>query len=380
MKQHQNLFVPTSVVALLAAAVISFSGCTSLRAQHRGNASQVQTQTAETDFSEEAVEFTPDTGLPDRSEPDVASNAELSQNCTVDHVTFSVDATWSHEPQDGFEGTYITPDRKTAYQLQGVSWLGSFTPEAFYQSLLLYYKESYTIVEADDTVVSFSTVDGVPAYVGQIQMTSRGVMFWVDVLIVPQKNIVVTFAAQCAGENTPPVDIRAVTSTAAIDIGTEDMASGRTFAIENDSEITLAQDGGFIWYQTIDNPESAYCSGTYEVYYGQAAIDKVASMTEYGLTKEELEQTLRSAQNGYKPGSSALDYFAGNDGGSEDSGYHICLDTFYAIVLHNTQLVEAEQTQPLDSSTLYIGYYLPEIEGFDLLNTNTVNHTMWTLS
>ncbi len=32
MKQHQNLFVPTSVVALLAAAVISFSGCTSLRA------------------------------------------------------------------------------------------------------------------------------------------------------------------------------------------------------------------------------------------------------------------------------------------------------------------------------------------------------------
>lgn len=374
--KHKRIGRTFATLSLLLAALIGLSGCGKSSGEYHGVASE---SVSESQASSETAETYPQTvpKVTQQSETTVETTFDL-QSCTVEDITFWVDSTWEHMPREGYEGTYVTPDQRVAYQLQGISVLGSYTPEEFYKNLMSYYQESYTVLKADDTVEPFVTADGLDAYVGQIQMTARDVMFSIDVLIVPQKNTVVTFAAQCAEGTTFPVDVREVTSTAVFDIGTEDTVSGNTFLVDDGSRMELGQDDSFIWYQAAEDPDSAYCTGTYEVYYGQAALDKVSSMTEYGLTAEELKQTIASAQNGYTPsGSSPTDFF-GEDNETNE-GYHVCVDTFYAIILYNEQLIDGAQTEALDSSTLYIGYYLPELELLDLLNANTANYTQWTL-
>ena len=117
------------------------------------------------------------------------------------------------------------------------------------------------------------------------------------------------------------------------------------------------------------------------MYYGQAAMDKVASMTEYGLTMEELERVLAANMNGYIPGGSRpSDYFYAM-GELEDNRdrYQVCRDTFYAVILHNQRLVSSlEDVQEGGNSVLYIGFYLPELKMADLTNCNAMSNTQWT--
>lgn len=354
-------------LSLLLVLTIFFSGCGSLRkaVQHQLGA---VTNAEHSSTSQEQESNEPETP--------VSSAAETEQQSyTVDYVTFSVDSSWEHSPQDGYEGTFLTADHKAGYQLQGISPLGSYSPEEFFQMLQNHYADSHDILSADDTVSSFVTADHLDAYIGHIDMKARQVLFSVDVLIVPQKNTVVTFAAQCQEGNTLPVDIREITETATFDIGTEDMIGGNTFIIDDGSELQLQENGSFLWYQTAEDTKSPCCMGTYEVFYGQSAIDQVVSLTEYGLTKEELEQTLSSSMNGYVPGgSSVLDHMYGVD---EESTCFVCLDTFYAVILHNEKLVDGTETTEMGNDTLYIGYYLPEQNTADMLNANTANYTSW---
>lgn len=350
---------------LLLALTVTLSGCGNLRKAVQGQLGALHSDSRESNQAQDA------------NTSEASSTETERQSYTVDNVTFSVDGSWEHAPQDGFEGTFLTADRKADYQLQGVSPLGSYTPEEFFQFLKDHYANSHEIVSADNSVSSFVTADQLDAYVGRIEMTAREVRFSVDVLIVPQKNTVVTFAGQCKEENTLPVDVREITETAVFAIGTEDMLSGNTFQIDDGSELQLQGDSSFLWYQTAGDLKSACCMGTYEVYYGQPAVDKVASMTEYGLTKEELEQTLSSNMNGYIPGgSSVLDSLYGVD---EEDTCFVCLDTFYAVILHNEKLVDGAETTEMGNDTLYIGYYLPEQETADMLNANTANYTSWKL-
>ncbi len=307
------------------------------------------------------------------------SDANL-QNITVEDVTFSVAEDWEHMPMDGYEGTFMTPEQDAAYQLQGVSSLGSYTPEEFYQELKDFYTKSYDISKSDNALTAYSMPDGVACYVGHIEMTARNTLFSIDVLIAPQKNKVATFAAQCAAGNTFPVDIREVSSTAVFEVGTEDIVHGNTFTANDGSELCLSDDNTFLYYQSAGDHNGAYCTGTYESFYGQSAIDKLASMTEYGLTKEELEQTLASDMNGYTPGGSSPADFLDSEKSDTDAGYHICTDTFYTVILHNEQMVKSSgETSAMGNDTVYLGYYIPELKLVDMLNANTANYAEWTL-
>ena len=59
--------------------------------------------------------------------------------------------------------------------------------------------------------------------------------------------------------------------------------------------------------------------------------------------------------------------------------YQVCLDTFYAVILHNQRLVSSpEDVQEGGNSTLYIGFYLPELKMADLTNCNAASYTQWT--
>ena len=58
----------------------------------------------------------------------------------------------------------------------------------------------------------------------------------------------------------------------------------------------------------------------------------------------------------------------------------MCLDTFYAVILHNQRLVRSpEDVTEGGNSTLYIGFYLPELNMADLTNCNAASYTQWTL-
>jgi hypothetical protein len=298
------------------------------------------------------------------------------QTCTVGDVSFEVPAEW--DAVNGLDGSFTSPDKKTAYQLQGESILGSYTPDEFFHELINSYSSSYKIVRKEKGVSPLTTADGTECFAGRIEMTENNVLFSIDVLIAPSKNTVLTFASQCKENRKPYSDIRDVTKTTVFNIGTEDMASGRKFKVSIGTEIHLNDDGSFKYFKESGDPNGSYFQGSYEVYYGQAAFDKLVSMKEYGLTEEELESTLSANMNGYSiGGSSPMDYF-NNGEASDNEGYHICRDTFYTIIMHTNVLVEDGQASDMDGTAIYMGYYLPEIEQFDLLSINTVTYTQWT--
>ena len=307
-----------------------------------------------------------------------ATEALSYQTCTVDNVSFMVDSSW--KPLNGHEGTFATPDEKNVYQLQGISSLGSYTPEEFFQHLKDIYSESNEIVRSDDTLTSFITSDNLESYIGRIDMKVNGIFFSIDVLIVPQKNTVVTFAGQSPSENDLSVDVRDITKTASFNIAAGDYISGNTFIAKDGSELCLGSDGEFIYYQSEEDHNKPYCTGTYEVYYGQEAFDKLSTMEEYGLTKEELEETLSANMNGYKLGGSNISDFINSDDYYEsDDIYQICKDSFYAVILHNEKLVDSGSTSDMGNDTLYIGFYISELEYADMLNVMTANYAGWTL-
>lgn len=300
-------------------------------------------------------------------------SAEL-QTCTVDDISFSVDGSW--EPLSGYNGTFSTPQKTAVYQLQGVSCLGSYTPEDFFKTLLDEYSRSNEIISSDDKLTPFVTADGIDSYVGRIEMNVNNIFFSIDLLIVPQKNTVVTFAAQAADKDTLPVDIREITNTAEINIAKEDYITGNTFIASDDSELFLKDGGEFIYYQKADDHNQPYCTGKYEVYHGQEAFDKLESMPEYGLTEEELEQTLSANMNGYKR-PDITEFLIPDDYYRAEEVYQVCRDSFYTVILHNEKLVESDSTSNMDNDSVYFGFYIPELEYADMTNAATANHAGW---
>lgn len=327
------------------------------------------------DSDEKITEESENSAVPEES----STEAPQMQNCTVGNISFEVPGDWV--PIEGFKGSFTSPDKKTAFQLQGESMLGSYSPKEFYEELANSYSSSYTITYKDEDVSSITTADGTDCFAGRIKMTANKVLFNIDVLIAPDKNTVLTFASQCPEDREPSSDIRDVTQTVVFNIGTEDMASGRKFKMSDGTEIHLNNDGSFRYFRETGKTDSDYFEGTYEAYYGQTAFDKLVSMTEYGLTEEELEQTLSANMNGYSiGGSSPLDYLesSGTIERSEKEYFRICKDTFYAIVLQTTSLNENGKISDSDNTVLFLGYYLSELQQFDMLNANSYNYTQWT--
>jgi len=105
--------------------------------------------------------------------------------------------------------------------------------------------------------------------------------------------------------------------------------------------------------ELMESKISHSAQGVYEVYRGQAAMDKAVFMTEYGLTMGELEDNR--------------------------ARYDVCRDTFYAVILNNQRLIRSPgDVREGGNSTLYLGFYLSELEMADLLNCNAAYYTQWT--
>ena len=325
-------------------------------------------------------------------EPGTISSTGTEQMFEIDGIThstqgvaFTVSAGWTQ--MDGTD-LFVTENRKEAYGLNGVSALGSYTPQEFYESLVEYYRTSnqFTALDAPEELTSWISDNGVTCQTADLTGHKESIFYCTKLVIAPQKNLVLTFCGQAHEDQVDDVSVvwhslNSLCESLTFEIGNQDYISGNTFLCGDGSQICLQKDGSYRYYQSEDDHENQYYEGVYEVYYGQAAVDKVASMTEYGLTAEELDQVLSINMNGYVPGGSTpMDYLY-YEGALEDTRerYTVCLDTFYAVILHNQRLVYSpENVREGGNSTLYVGFYVPELEMADLTNCNVLSNTQWT--
>ena len=224
----------------------------------------------------------------------------------------------------------------------------------------------------------YTTANGIEGYIGRITLTEPGsngqsdIHHEIDVLVLPQKNYVVTFDAQYVSPNSLPVDIREITNTARIDIATEDVTKGGMFVDQNtDSLLDLSTEGQFITYFDKNDKEGEYVQGTCEIYRGKEAVEKAAALTEYGLTKEELNDRIDRALSGYS--------LNGTMPGSTSDTYHVCEDDFYAMVFdvssHHGEDGSAEQIE--NNNVLYIGFYIEELDTLDMVNCKSLSQYLW---
>ena len=299
-------------------------------------------------------------------------------------VTFEISADWQQ-----IEGTELfrTADQKQAYGLNGASALGSYAPQEFFKDLVKHYQTSGQFDSLDAPgELRPARFGGVDCQVADMVGYQGKNLYCTKLVIAPQKNLVLTFCAQAhkdyvQGSGVLQQGLDSLCESLTFEIGTKDEITGNTFLCGDGSQLCLQDSGDFRWYQSAEDHEKPYYEGVYEVYYGQPAMDKVVSMTDYGLTMEELERVLAASMNGYIPGGSKpSDYFY-SSGELEDNRtrYDVCLDTFYAVILHNQRLVSSpEDVREGGNSTLYIGFYLPELKMADLTNCNAASHTQWT--
>lgn len=329
---------------------------------------------SESTIEENTNEHSSETPVGESTDEISASDATL-QSCTVDNITFSVDA--SLMPQPGMEGTFLAPDRTYSYQLQGITPLGAYTPQECFDLLVETYESRYDVTDADSAVSTYINPDGVECYLGNVKMLVDTTFLDTDILIAPQKNTVVSFSASCHKDKQELVDIRTVSSTAAFQIGAADYVSGNSFIGSDGSELCLYADGTFANYEHTDDYDGDCLTGTYEVYYGQPAIDQVVQMTEYGFTADEMDGALLAAQDGYVLTSERRTLLLQDDIDCPDT-YHVCLDTFYTIILHNEQYISPDQaSMTVDTTMLFIGYYIPELQLLDMTNANTASYAQF---
>lgn len=314
------------------------------------------------------------------------SGAQFSPTPYVgDGFTLQVDQSWTPD-EDGI----FWKDSKEYYQILS-SPLGSATPEDVYDQLSAIWAEDSQFVDGlYPTLTQLRdgmTEDGDDYQFFLREWTTQDGVFGCSVAVIaPEKNLLLSFHGYTSVEK----DYTSVAQTTVglmqsltFQIGQKDELSGGTFLCKDGSQISLNPDGSFLWYQLANDPSSPCYTGTYEVFYGQEAVDTLSSLSDYGLTEEELEQVISSAQNGYYPGgSSPMDYLYALDPELTDDRptYYVCKDTFYGVILHNETLVQGDgSSTPTGYDTVYAGFYIPELQMADLTNLNTTNNAQWTL-
>lgn len=99
-----------SILCLTAAMLLTLSACSSKPAKTQ-MAEDENVSSSETPAHDKEISSEPEVSDQDNAE-EVPETISL-QTCTVDNITFSVDASW--QPQSGMEGTFLIPDEACAY-------------------------------------------------------------------------------------------------------------------------------------------------------------------------------------------------------------------------------------------------------------------------
>ncbi|WP_313186298.1 hypothetical protein [Lacrimispora sp.] len=313
---------------------------------------------------------------------------EPDMRYSTGEVSFNIHLGWK-KVQDS--ECFWDRERTNVYGLNASSPLGSIAPEECFSFLVEYYQEEdyFKLLDQSESLTQWYSEEKVLCYLGTITGEMEGGYTYTEVVIAPQKNLVLTFVGQTSyididkdTESTIKRNVTELRESLMFEMGNADYVSGNTYLYDDGSELCLHEDGTFAYYEKEEEHEKQYLAGTYETFYGQPAFDQVASMTEYGLEKEELEQMLSANMNGYIPeGSRPIDYMYATSPEMTDTRprYQICKDTFYAVVFHNMIYANTEgEQEEIEKDSLYIGFYIPELNIMDMTNCNAAAHATWT--
>ena len=123
----------------------------------------------------------------------------------------------------------------------------------------------------------------------------------------------------------------------------EEIMSGEKWKTSNGTLLDLKEDNTFRWYNSADDLTDNYYEGTYEVYIGQEAVDKLCSIEEYGITEESQKKTINE--------------------------YTDNINYYYCVMLSNEKCMQAgEDTLEEKTSTPYYGFYSPDTENIELFS------------
>lgn len=138
----------------------------------------------------------------------------------------------------------------------------------------------------------------------------------------------------------------------------ENPFTGCRFQCGDGSMIYFEEDGSFIWYQSDEDHDDNYYTGTYDVYMGEDAYDYIIyDLSEYGITEEELD-----------------DYFDRN----EDSDFYQ-KENMCCLVLHNEELFMDGKLQDYAANERhYMGFF--EDGYFDAANMESGEYASFTLT
>lgn len=307
---------------------------------------------------------------------------------SLDGVTVAVDEGWEALEN----GIFHAEDGTQIYRVM-VTSLGRYDPQDALDNLFASLEDSYTTFNSEAMLTTPHPRDGVSSdgvpyqygTVGAYESKDRTQQCFFAHVFAPDKNLWIILQGYGDETDGPVIatQVKNMMDSITFQVGDRDYVSGNTYTAGDDgSQLCLKDDGSFYYYASAGDHSREYFLGSYDVYYGQKAFDVVASLTGYSLTEEELEEVLTTNMEGYFPGASTpLDILRGLDPDrfpSDQTSYHVCRDTFYAVILHNDAVVmEPGTIEELGHDTLYIGYYIPELELVDMINANTGAYHAW---
>lgn len=298
--------------------------------------------------------------------------------------TVQIDETWESDGADGF-----VKGNDEYYRIIATP-LGAYTPEETYDDLCSIWAEGCISLEDPMYPALWDLSDGVTGddddYQFFFQEWEIDEDFYgcLSAVMSVDKNLLISihgYTTSLKKYHQVAMEVAGVLNSVTFQIGQEDAISGRNFLCGDGSQLYLDPDGSFLWDQTPGSEASARYLGTYEVFYGQDAVDAIAFREEYGLTREDLWETIFYSMDGYWPDGAPLEGgYTTLAFGSEETGYHVCLDTFYTVILHNESMVHEDgSAEPMGYDTVYLGFYIPELEMADLINLNTATDARWYL-
>ncbi len=304
-------------------------------------------------------------------------NSKDTMSYTVQQkVTYEVDRKWTLSDTEW--GAFFDENEEYLYQVLMIYYLGEHTVDSFYEYFLSECEKSGEGVNVVTQPEPFVTADGLDAYVGRVEMETNGLFHIMDVLIIPDKNIAVILESMSTNDEAPDTDIREITETVTIPYGNEDYITGYTFTTNYGTEIVLDEYGEYKEYSEAGNYDGQYSTGTYEVFYGDEAIEELVAM-DIGFEADVLNHSILTNGNGHRLGYGHAPAYLEGETEVDENYYHVCKDTFCTIVTKEDWIVKEDGTREKGQGfyVVRVCFYLYEVDTLDIANAHTGDVEQW---
>lgn len=354
-------------ILILTGTVLALSGCKSLIRTTREIISEMPAG-AETDAVKEEAE-------------------PVYVDYSMDSVTVKINEAWQEYPD--VKGAFVDEQKKIGYRIRGVSALGSDPTDAFFEEMKGHLETLDHVLAEPEALEDWVGADGTKGQTISMEaMMDNRVYLRQETILMPDKNLAVSLAAEYTDEahaDEVRRNLLNLRDSLTVQIGEQDYISNNIFGAGDGSQLCLKEDGSFYYYQDKADHSQNYFAGTYEVYYGEEAYEYLSGDEALGLSREALEAVVTSNMDGYRiqdGGAGDMARILEEMGITEPSGttelYRICKDTFYAVILHNDTLILTDgQTEDGGYDSIYIGFYLPELNAVNVANTGSGNYHTW---